>query len=81
LMFNGSRLVARMRSRGQSASTRSASVAAAVMTCSQLSSTSSAARSRNTAVSRSMGSPGAPISDCSRRPSAPALRPGDLPVR
>ena len=74
VMPSGSLLVARIRSRRHSPSTRSANVAADSITCSQLSRISSASRSRIAAMSRSVGSAfGAPPSRASRRPSAASV--------
>ena len=71
VMPSGSLLVARMRSRWHSPSTRCANTAADSITCSQLSRISSASRSRIAAMSRSVGSAfGASPSRASRRPSA-----------
>ena len=56
VMPSGSLLVARIRSRRHSPSTRSANAAADSITCSQLSRISSASRSRTAAMSRSIGS-------------------------
>ena len=70
VMPSGSLLVARIRSRRHSPSTRSANFAAASITCSQLSSMSSASRSRIAAISPSAASAlGAAPSRASRRPS------------
>ena len=70
VMPSGSLLVARIRSRRHSPSTRSANAAADSITCSQLSRISSVSRSRIAAMSRSVGSAfGAPPSRASRRPS------------
>ena len=70
VMPSGSLLVARIRSRRHSPSTRSANLAADSITCSQLSRISSASRSRIAAMSRSVGSAlGAPPSSASRSPS------------
>ena len=70
VMPSGSLLVARIRSRRHSPSTRSANFAADSITCSQLSRISSASRSRIAAISRSVGSAfGAPPSRASRSPS------------
>ena len=69
-MPSGSLLVARIRSRRHSPSTRSANAAAGSITCSQLSRISSASRSRIAAMSRSVGSAfGVSPSRASRRPS------------
>ena len=73
-MPSGSLLVARMRSRRHSPSTRCANAAADSITCSQLSRISSASRSRIAATSRSAGSAfGASPSRASRRPSAASV--------
>ncbi len=70
VMPSGSLLVARIRSRRHSPSTRSANFAAASITCSQLSRISSASRSRIAAMSPSTGSAlGAAPSRASRSPS------------
>ena len=70
VMPSGSRLVARIRSRRHSPSTRSANFAAASITCSQLSRISSASRSRIAAMSPSARSAlGAAPSRASRSPS------------
>ncbi len=70
-MPSGSLLVARIRSRLHSPSTRWANAAADSITCSQLSRISSASRSRTAAMSRSVSSAsGTPPSSASRRPSA-----------
>ena len=74
VMPSGSLLVARIRSRRHSPSTRWANAAADSITCSQLSRISSASRSRIAAMSRSVGSAfGAPPSSASRRPSAASV--------
>ncbi|RAO56730.1 Endochitinase [Micromonospora noduli] len=70
VMPSGSLLVARIRSRRHSPSSRSASTAADSITCSQLSRISSASRSRIAATSRSINSMlGASPSRASRSPS------------
>ena len=74
VMPSGSRLVARIRSRRHSPSTRSANAAADSITCSQLSRISSASRSRIAAMSPSTGSAlGVAPSRASRSPSAASV--------
>ena len=71
---SGSRLVARTRTPGQSASSRAVRMAADSITCSQLSRISSASRSARAAQSRSSGSAAAVRAPPGNRPLAQAER-------